>query len=118
MAPYTNEKDEYYTYLFNLWFSEGSFNGKNLDTSAIKKTFMNGGYYRVDLSKSVSVLALNTLYYNKKNDPTQMTTEGADQFNWLTEQLANAEDSRKFILTSHIYPGSKYVQKEKELWND
>ena len=46
---------------------------------------MNGGYYRVDVSDKISVLALNTLYYNKKNDPTEETTEGADQFQWLTD---------------------------------
>lgn len=70
MAPYTNDKDEYYNYLFNLWFNKNTFNGKHLDTNAIKKTFLNGGYYRVDLSDTVSVLALNSLYYNSKNDPT------------------------------------------------
>ena len=72
---------EFYTFLFNLWFNKDTFNGKNIvNIEAVKTTFMNGGYYRVDVSKSVSILALNTLHYNSKNYENNTTTEGVDQF--------------------------------------
>jgi len=33
----------------------------------INQTFLNGGYYRVDLNNKLSVLALNTVMYLWKN---------------------------------------------------
>ncbi len=38
-----------------------------MDLESIRPTFMNGGYYRVDLSPKLSVLALNTALYLYKN---------------------------------------------------
>ena len=40
-------------------------NLKNIDE--IKTTFLNGGYYRVDINDQVSVLSLNTLLFANKN---------------------------------------------------
>lgn len=73
-----------------------------------------GGYYRVDIDSKLSVLALNTLYWNKKNDGSKQGSEGQDQLNWLKQQLASST-SRKFIITNHIYPGAKYVSKSSDL---
>lgn len=69
---------------------------------------MNGGYYRIDLSDTLSVLALNTLYYSIKNDKTIQNNEDTEQLSWLTDQFKNADSNKKFILTYHIYPGARY----------
>jgi hypothetical protein len=34
----------------------------------IKQSFMQGGYYRYDISSTVSVLVLNSMYYMIDND--------------------------------------------------
>jgi hypothetical protein len=51
----------------------------------IEDSFMFAGYYRVDIDAYLSVLAVNTLYFNKKNDPTGQSTEVADQFKWIKD---------------------------------
>lgn len=79
---------------------------------------MEGGYYRVDLNDKVSVLALNTMYWDSERIPEIKTApKGKEQMEWFKEQLREAkeEDSdRMFIPISHIYPGARY--KEFELW--
>jgi hypothetical protein len=42
-------------------------NARIMDLKTIKSTFLNGGYYRVDLDAKLSVLALNTVMYLFKN---------------------------------------------------
>ncbi len=54
--------------MFRNWFENLPFNAKYLDLEDINKTFQAGGYYRVDLTNNISVLALNTLMFNKKNN--------------------------------------------------
>jgi hypothetical protein len=61
------------------------------------------------------VLALNTLYFNKKNDITNQGSVPADHLTWIRLQLSE-NSNRKFILTSHIYPGAKYESKSKNLF--
>jgi hypothetical protein len=96
-----------------------SGNSKHLNLGTISPTFMNGGYYRADVSDTLSVLALNTLYFNKKNDATKQGDEAQNQLDWLKSQLENAEDNRKFIITYHIYPGARHhTTGPKTLWND
>ena len=60
-------KDDYYSFLWRTWFQEfpansGFANDLNLET------FMYAGYYRVDVTDKLSWLALNSMYWNKKND--------------------------------------------------
>lgn len=59
----------FYEYIFNLWFrllpgNQTSLKEEQIDM--IRETFYEGGYYRVDLNDKVSVLAINTLYYDNK----------------------------------------------------
>ena len=84
------DKADFYTFYFSKWFEGLSYNSKLKSLPEMKKTFLKGGYYRVDVDNSLSVLALNSLYWNKKNDPTNQTTEGADQFKWFEAQLKGA----------------------------
>ena len=78
---------------------------------------MVGGYYRVDLTDELSVLSLNTLYYDsKRNAPKiEVGDEGATELEWLEQQLSEKTD-RKFILISHVYAGTRY--KDFVMWED
>ena len=60
-------KGEFYTRIFKTWFEDHPTNSKKMNLTAIRPTFMNGGYYRVDIDPKLSVLALNTVMYLFKN---------------------------------------------------
>ena len=62
-----SEATFFYDYLYNLWFEMQPSNIALLSDGqrqTIKETLVEGGYYRVDVSDNVSVLALNTLFYD------------------------------------------------------
>ena len=48
---------------------------------------MDGGYYRFDATDKITVLALNTLYYDYESVPEYVPGAGARQLEWLEEQL-------------------------------
>ena len=60
-------KHDFYGKIFKLWFTDHPTNSKKMNLTSVKHTFHHGGYYRVDLSNKVSVLALNTVMYLYKN---------------------------------------------------
>lgn len=60
-------KGEFYSRIFKLWFEDHPTNSKKMNLTEIRPTFMNGGYYRVDVNPKLSVLALNTVMYLFKN---------------------------------------------------
>ena len=84
---------------------------------SIKETFEYGGYYRVDLTDDISVLALNTLYFDgERSEEIETDPKGKEQLKWFREQLDSEADSkRKFIPISHVYPGARY--EAQEMWD-
>ena len=48
--------------MFDLWFKNHPANIKFKNDA--QDTFHDGGYYKAELNESVTVLAMNTLYYN------------------------------------------------------
>jgi hypothetical protein len=59
-APYQFEKEQFYNDIWDLWFVNHPGN-KKFGTSEIKKTFMDGGYFRADFSEKLTVLSYNSL---------------------------------------------------------
>ena len=120
-VPDLEEKNGYYNFLFDTWFLDHVPNSKLPNLNEIKSTFLDGGYYRVDYSDSLSIFSLNTVYFSKKNDETNDPSTADDQINWLKAQLENIkanEPSRKVIITYHIIPGYKYNGGAARMWND
>ena len=76
---------------------------------------MNGGYYRYDLGEGVSVISLNSILMNTKNDKGESQSV-KDQLAWLEAQLK--DESRRFILQMHIPPGHWYQLGEDTYWKD
>jgi hypothetical protein len=83
-APYTVEKEEYYSFIYDIWFNKRTANQKVINGTNVMKTFMNGGYYRYDLNDKLSLLSINTLYYNKKNNNSNQQNEAIEMSEWLT----------------------------------
>jgi hypothetical protein len=85
----------------------------------INQTFLNGGYYRVDLNNKLSVLALNTVMYLWKNKGMkEQGNQLSDQLSWIEENLRTSEPERKFIFTCHVYFGIKFEGGLKFQWTN
>lgn len=70
---------------------------------------MDGGYYRVDIDGSISVLTLDNQYMDEKNDQSVVQNEAEEQLDWLEAQLESGPYAgRKFIISGHTYAGTRY----------
>lgn len=58
---------KYYQGLFDIWFPK-DHQPQNFDQEKAHKSFLQGGYYKYDFKDhNTSLIALNTMYFNKKN---------------------------------------------------
>lgn len=83
-----------------------------------KTSFIRGGYYHVDVSSDLKVVALNSLFYSTRRMPivAVLPEDPNDQFAWLSAQLRDARLTKKqVIIVSHI-PASQNAYDSKELW--
>jgi hypothetical protein len=75
---------------------------------------LSGGFYRVDLTKDISVLSMNSMYM----DALDLSTHNGEAdliLTWLAAQLALAkEEERKVIVIDHVYAGSNF--EPPKLW--
>jgi len=63
---------------------------------------LKGGYYRYDLNSNISVLSINTIYFNTAN--TEDFDGAHEMIQWMNETLANSTNpQRKFIIMMHIF---------------
>ena len=67
MPPTLDEKSSWYGGVFNRWFETTIYFRSNPKLAEMKTTFLEGGYYRYDITDNLSLLALNTLYFGVKN---------------------------------------------------
>ena len=108
-APDTSEKEEFYGFLYDLWFTDMPGNSSLLSDAELKRTFMDGGYYRVDVTDTLSVLVLNSQYFDNDDEVSYQSDEANRILDWLEDNLKSAVNtSRKFIITDHVYDGTRY----------
>lgn len=113
-TPSLNEKNEFYNFLYDVWFSNSSF----INLKEIYSTFIRGGFYKVELDNDIIVLCLNTLYYTTLNKEMTDISELQDQLKWVTENLEQAKiRKKKIILSYHIFPGLNYIGNIEEFMN-
>ena len=85
-----SDRDFFYDYVYRLWFELLPANAKHLlklpeeTKEAIRSDFMTGGYYRIDLQDDLSVLSLNSLYYDSERDPDIAHGSGSLMMEWLS----------------------------------
>ncbi|KAI8344283.1 Metallo-dependent phosphatase-like protein [Chlamydoabsidia padenii] len=79
-------------------------------------TFHRGGYYRVDVSRGIRVLSLNTLYFFESNDAVGQCGEegpGKDHMVWIQQQLEQARsDGVKVYMMGHVPPTTKTFKRD------
>ena len=111
-APPTDEKADFYSFIWNLWFVNHPAN-LPFATESAQQTFMDGGYFRADVSNGVAVLSVNTLEYNLGQNSVWIGPEAENQFQWLESNLNNTEDATKFLIITHIYAGGRISHNTK-----
>ena len=79
------DKSDYYSFIYDLWFNQFAGNA-GLDLASIKSTINVAGYYRADVSSNVSVLSLNSMYFDNDDNSVHAGEQGIMQ-SWLTYQL-------------------------------
>jgi hypothetical protein len=68
-SPEEDQKKSFYSKLMKNWFYEHPYNSKIMNTELIESTFLEGGYYRVNIpGGNISVLAMNSITFSPKNN--------------------------------------------------
>ncbi|GFS00717.1 acid sphingomyelinase-like phosphodiesterase 3a [Elysia marginata] len=69
------------------------------------QTCRRGGFYSRLVSPKLRVLAVNTVFYLKRNAKSKNLTDPATQFEWLEDTLAAAREAEeKVIVSAHVPP--------------
>lgn len=103
--------------LYSFWsdffpFAHKSYNSAN--------TFLKGGYYATNISKNITAIVINTLYYDTNNILVKGVRDPAGQYAWIRKQLEKAKIENKCIwIIGHIPPGRAEATREytQFMWN-
>ena len=84
-SPFADYREDYYSFMWQQWFTAQPQMANRADLASIQQTFMEGGgYYKVKLNQNISVLALNTLMFNVlEGAENENITEVNGQLDWL-----------------------------------
>ena len=72
---------------------------------------MNGGYYTVDLVGNLTLMSMNTMYFNNAASLEYIGDTVVTHQNWINTQLTR---DRNFILIDHIYAGARFKHDTSE----
>jgi len=115
-VPSLADKNEYYTYTYNI-FIRGHPGNHKIETPDNIKTFQNGGYYYYDLNTNVRILAINSMYFFKENEKENDNDAAKEQMKWIRNQLNSlSEQHKKAILFMHVPNEISKAEKDKTLW--
>ena len=118
MVPNPSEKLAYYSYIYQVWFKENTKNQKLKNIDEIQADFLDGGYYKADITHNFSVIVLNTLYYLTGSYDVDKKTPDR-QLAWLEKKLEEIKRvGGKTIITYHIFPGLNYYSGIQHFLNE
>lgn len=110
------DKPDYYSFVYDVWFTQHAPNVAKLDLPSIYETFMLAGYYRADLTDKITLLSTNSMYMDAAAQETY-NGEGSLITSWLENQLALAyAEDRKVIIMDHVYAGTRWHA--EKMWFD
>ena len=72
---------EFYSYIYNLWFVNHIPNRPY--QSQVKDTFLHGGYYSVDLTPNLTLISINSMNFNDKNQQEMLGTIPQDEMKFI-----------------------------------
>jgi hypothetical protein len=103
-VPNTAFKTEYYTAIYDYWIGSVPSIAKYV-TSSTKTTFLNGGYYSLDID-GVKYISLNSLYYTLSNSINNDPQAADEQLKWLEQSLIDTRNAGiKALLLYHVPTG-------------
>ena len=114
-------KEDYYDFLVDEFFNNHTANRKLPNLPQIEKTMHQGGWYRVDIAPELTMLTLNTLYFNdyRYGDDADFKAGCQEQLKWLEAQLQESHiPGHKFILNSHIYETASFKHYAYPDWKE
>ncbi|XP_067144161.1 acid sphingomyelinase-like phosphodiesterase 3b [Centruroides vittatus] len=101
------------TTYYNQYLTTGRWN--EILPNSTWNTFLQGGYYSFPLSSSLTILGLNTILWYKSNTLTLNSTDPANQYIWLENELMEAEkEGKKVYIIGHVSPGHS----NRGVWNE
>lgn len=71
-----SQKADYYGFIYDLWFKQ--YPGNKGITESVEETIMSAGYYRVDVSDTISVLTINAEYMDIDDDTSLQGSEAKE----------------------------------------
>jgi hypothetical protein len=81
-------KEDFLNRTFVNWFYKQRMAVQDFKLPQMNETFMQGGYYRVDLDNGLSLLSLNTLIFNiNLRGEYEQPEEAMKQLDWLETNL-------------------------------
>jgi len=72
LPPSEENKTDFYTFIYDIWFAQQAHKPFFQTPGVLEKinqTMMEGGYYRVDIDDDISILTMNTLYFDLEAAP-------------------------------------------------
>ena len=100
--------EDYYGFLYTLWFEEHPANRKFLGTTGLEK-FKSGGYYSVEIEDTLFI-SLNTLYWCVSSKDLDHHGIDIEQMEWFENELETHPD-RHIVINFHFFPGV-FIEKE------
>jgi len=104
-APTAEQKTDYYTDLWEIWFESVPANAHIAANDDIRQTFMEGGYYKYDLTDDIIVLGLNGMYPFYENYADKAMSD--QMIEWVGDTLTQNK-GKKFITLTHVYFGNNF----------
>ena len=113
-APKTDFKEEYYTDLWKIMFTDVPANAAIAANETILDTWMQGGYYAYELSDEIMLININGMYpfYENFEDTDQATL----MLDWVEKTLEDNPD-KHFITQTHVFFGNNWYKSLEILWN-
>lgn len=98
-----------YKFLFEAYFENVPQNQRLRNIKKIKSDFLEGGYYRAEVSPELSIIIMNTLFYCQENDYNNDPEGGDEQLKWLKKQMKYLKKKNsKVIVGYHMFPNLNY----------
>ena len=81
--------------MFDLWFKNYSPNKPY--AAEVEETFKKGGYYKIDINDDISILPINTIYFNNKQtrETDENTAIANEHMEWLENLILDETFCRK-----------------------
>lgn len=111
------DSEEYYGYLYDLWFNHALGNRNYTKKEEVKATIMKGGYFTYDYSANLTFVSVNTLYFSVKNEQFNSTVSN-EQLDWLESLLRDSDQNRRFVINMHVFPGMYNPGSRQQFWLD